>query len=928
MTYPIHRSRQKRKRAIRKSTRTRRRRTGCILSLTVPLFLLLFAGIGLFGAAINQLNQLSERLPPPGAVAEAYANRPARQPIVMLAQDDAEIGTVSGDWSEFARIEQPPAATAWVQFEQLPDPYVAATIALHDPQFWERDPAAWAEIMQLILPALGSGGEFAETTDVSGIVDYLIRQELNLFGLDLEFELELEEEGTRPLFGERLSRTLRYKIIERVLLQNYAKEELLAWYANRAYYGNLAYGAAEAAQTYFAKPLDTLSTAEATMLAPTPRHPEINLIDRPDAAKLAQEEALTAMFQSGSISQEQLIATRFTPLAAAGGTAQENDLAATDLFQAEVVAALIDILGAERTHLGGIRVYTTLDQTLQREAACTAAHHLNLLAGAIEPVIDSNCLSIPFLPEYPSSEIGINQNIDTAEIVIINPKRGEINAMIGLTLDHTRRERQPAGMLAPFTYLTGFSQRYTPATMLYDIQSDLGSGFNGIPYEPANFDGIYRGPVSVREALANRYHPPAAQMLSWIGPGRLIETLASMGVSLNPASTETLAATDLNLHWGGGAVSLTDLTFAYSVLGNGGRAVGRTVSDSTFGFETEADDLSEVQPILIRKIETLDGEILFEQTNIETRQVVAPELTYLITDILSDQENRCSVGNCPAPLELMNNRPSAVHVAQSGDFRDLWAIGYTPQLVTGVWVGNLSNEPAFKTDAVLGAAPIWHAMMQQQLLDAPIEVRQRPENIVGNLVCIPSGLLPTGLCPTKEEIFVAGTTPNRFDNLYKEFRINQETGLLATASTPLDVVTTANFLVFPAELQSWVEERQLPQPPQEYDTFRQPKEIEGFTILSPARFETITEPVEIRVDLNDSGFSAIRLSWYRGLNSEKIELLNPNQARIRLEREGNLLLGMLNPTELPEGAITLLITAFRADDSIAEIAIPVTIERD
>jgi membrane carboxypeptidase/penicillin-binding protein PbpC len=192
--------------------------------------------------------------------------------------------------------------------------------------------------------------------------------------------------------------------------------------------------------------------------------------------------------------------------------------------------------------------------------------------------------------------------------------------------------------------------------------------------------------------------------------------------------------------------------------------------------------------------------------------VLDERVAYLISDILSDNEARGATFGFNSVLQI--GRPAAVKTGTTTDYRDNWTMGYTPDLVAGVWVGNADGSPMVLLSGVAGAGPIWHDFMRAALAGKPETAFALPPGMVRAEVCVPSGLLPTTLCPrTHTELFLAGTTPAQPDGLYQSFRLDARTGLLAGPSTPAEYVTEQVFLVLPPEAQEWARQNGVPPPP-------------------------------------------------------------------------------------------------------------------
>jgi membrane carboxypeptidase/penicillin-binding protein PbpC len=211
-------------------------------------------------------------------------------------------------------------------------------------------------------------------------------------------------------------------------------------------------------------------------------------------------------------------------------------------------------------------------------------------------------------------------------------------------------------------------------------------------------------------------------------------------------------------------------------------------------------------------VTTASGDALYNVQPQLGEAVLDPRVAYLISDVLSDNGARAPAFGEFSVLRL--TRPAAVKTGTTTDWRDNWTVGYTPDLVVGVWVGNADNQPMERVSGVAGAGPIWHDFMETALKNTPARDFERPEGLVDLDVCATSGLLPTAYCPfTKRETFIAGTEPTQPDNLYVPVEIDVATGLPATENTPRDRVATRVYLVLPAEAREWARDNGIPQLP-------------------------------------------------------------------------------------------------------------------
>jgi membrane carboxypeptidase/penicillin-binding protein PbpC len=223
--------------------------------------------------------------------------------------------------------------------------------------------------------------------------------------------------------------------------------------------------------------------------------------------------------------------------------------------------------------------------------------------------------------------------------------------------------------------------------------------------------------------------------------------------------------------------------------------------------------------------------------------------------------------------------------------------------------------------AIVGAAPIWHAVMEHVHSSLPIQTWPRPEDIVEMTVCQTSGLLPTPYCPTRQEIFRRGTEPTTYDNVYQPFQINRESGLLATVYTPPELIEERVFQILPPEAADWVREAGIPQPPTEYDAIRSPTPLGPVAIAEPMPFAYVRGAVTIRGNATDPNFQLYRLYYGPGLNPTEWTQIGPDHFGSRYNSE----LGIWDAREL-DGLYSLRLTVVRGDNSIQEAIIQVTVD--
>jgi membrane carboxypeptidase/penicillin-binding protein PbpC len=402
----------------------------------------------------------------------------------------------------------------------------------------------------------------------------------------------------------------------------------------------------------------------------------------------------------------------------------------------------------------------------------------------------------------------------------MDPYTGQVLAMLGSpdyfdekidgAVNAALAPRQPGSALKPFTYAAAFDPNqpnpWTPATMILDVKTPFVTR-KLESYTPANFALVEHGPVLARTALASSLNIPAVITLNHVGIQTMIQLAANAGLT-TLANNPNL---DLAVTLGGGEVRLLDMAQAYSIFPNGGMRV---------------------TPQMILKVTDHKGNVLYQwkQTPLTTR-VVDPRVAYLITDILSDDEARIPGFGRNSALNI--GRPAAAKTGTTTDFRDNWILGYTPNLVVGVWVGNADNTPMVDVTGVSGAAPIWNAFMRQVLRGQPELDFKQPPGLARQEVCALSGLLPTPDCQRRRiELFIDGTQPTTYDNLYQTFTIDRTTGALATAATPPDQKVNKVYIVLPQEARDWGMKHGV-LPPPTGATVLLPDADKGLRLLDP-----------------------------------------------------------------------------------------------
>jgi len=759
-------------------------------------------------------------------------------------------------------------------------PYVwQAAVALEDRSFFENPGIN----VRGLLRAFASNLQGGAVQGGSSITQQLIK---NVF-------IPPEERAQQSY-----ARKIKEVILSLEVTRRYPKEKLLEWYLNYNFYGNLAYGVEAAAQVYFGKSARELNLAEAAMLAAIPQFPALNPIDNPEDAKRRQGVTLQAMVESGYITQAEADAAFQQELTLRKSVAERFDVLTAPHFALYV----LDQLKKQYNTVDdpfyiwrkGLTVYTTLDVGLQKYAEQVAREQVQIL-----------------------KEQG--KNASNASVVAIKNDTGEILAMVG-SLDYNNNEidgqvnmataeRQPGSSFKPYVYLTALQEGMTPATMILDVATAFPQA-DGTYYRPENYDRQYHGPVSLRNALARSYNIPAIKVMQQVGVADALRTAHRMGIN---GLNRGLSFYGLSLVLGGGEVSLLDHTYAYSVFANSGNMVGEPVpvNELQSGYRT-------LNPVSILQVRDSEGNILKKYEQPAAERIFSAEVAYLMQDIMSDDVARAPAFGANTALTLPDRKVAAKTGTTNG-FKDNWTMGFTPQLTVGVWVGNTDNESMENVTGLSGAAPIWNAVMRKYHEELPATWYDMPPGIVQRVVCQPSGLLPTEQCQEQRaELFVAGTEPTISDNVWQEFEIDRETGLLAGPTTPPERIEKRIYEILPQEAADWVKESGIPQPPTETASLR----VEDFdpdsAIISPTLGSTIGGQIEF---IGNARGGPYRLEIGAGLEPGEWTQIGPEHG----EEIQNGVLERLDTTTLPEGLYTVRLTVNRGDGP-RQVAIPVTID--
>ena len=547
------------------------------------------------------------------------------------------------------------------------------------------------------------------------------------------------------LTSERTAtRKIREVILSYQIEKTFHKDQILQLYLNEIPYGGPYYGVESASRGYFGKSAKNLNLVESAILAGLPQAPSAYspFGSDPKAYIARTKHVLSRMHEDGFITaQQQADAEKQLPVvkfsAGAGSIKAPH-------FVFLVKDQLIAKFGEQMVQSGGLKVTTTLDYDLQEKAEKVVNEEVKKLKAA---------------------------KASNGSAVVLNPKTGEILAMVG-SYDFFDKDfgsyniatalRQPGSSGKPFIYAAALTKGYTASSMLMDVKTDYPSGdTNKPPYSPANYDLKYRGPIQLRLALGNSINTIAVKLTALVGLKNIMQTGFEAGISTWEPTAENMEDVGLSLALGGREVKLLELTSAYGSFATGGE---------------------HFEPLAILKVTEKSGNVVFENRAVAGKRVFTPDVSFIISHILSDNVARQDVFGAVNLLQIPG-KTVAVKTGTTDLKRDNWTIGYTPSVVVGVWVGNNDNTVMSATIAsgVTGATPIWNKIMKLALRDKRDEQFNKPDSVNAVVVDSLGGGLPHGSDATRSEYFARGTDPIATAPIYKKIKIAKVDGKLANA---------------------------------------------------------------------------------------------------------------------------------------------------
>ncbi len=575
--------------------------------------------------------------------------------------------------------------STWLDADALPPNVVNATLAAEDQRFFQHpgvDPIAIAR------------ATFAN-----------IRARRFVQGGSTITQQVVKQLAPRP---RTLSGKLREAVTALRLEHHRSKGEILALYLNLAPYGNQLTGIERASRGYFGTQAAQLTPAQAAYLAALPQRPSVlNPFRNREAGMARQRRILERMRASGMLED------------AEHELAQSEELTFSTTPAEQVAPHFVQMLLSRYGDSRPVRIETTLDSGLQRDVhGIIQAHRRNLT----------------------------RHGAGNVAVAVLDNRSGEWLAWEGSgdyfdvrtsgAIDGVTAPRQPGSALKPFTYALAFENGFSPASVLPDIPAHFPTAEQGILYSPRNYDGIFRGPLRARQALAGSENVPAVWLLSQMQPADLLRMLRRLHFSTLEKNADYYG---LGLTLGDAEVRLDELVLAYAIFARG-------------GTWQEASAVRNVR---------LQGGKAIPSARADQEQIVSPQTAYWIADILADSRAREFIFGSSSSLEFPF--PVAVKTGTSQAFRDNWTVGFTRELTVGVWVGNFDRKPLESSSGVTGAAPIFNAVMMaaQKRTGRKVEVAAHgslldpPPGLEQQSVCALSGLRPSTACPVIEMEWIA-----------------------------------------------------------------------------------------------------------------------------------------------------------------------------
>jgi penicillin-binding protein 1C len=554
------------------------------------------------------------------------------------------------------------------------------------------------------------------------------------------------------LTNERTAtRKLKELILAIEIERQFSKEEILQMYLNEAPYGGQAIGVGAASQMFFKKDVKDLTLVESAILAGLPQRPSAyspylgrTTDDGQPLWQWRTEGVLRRMREDGYITPE-LEEQALEEMKNVQFSREQVSIRAPH-FVFYVLDALEELYGAESVRSGGLTVRTSLDLPFYEETQA-------IVKEEIDKVVDLN--------------------ITNGAVIVMDPRNGEILSMVG-SKDYFAEDipgqfnvavdglRQPGSSIKPVTYATALMRGYTPASMVVDAATIFAPNDSADPYEPRNYDGKFRGPMTLRRALAESNNVVAVKLLASVGVENMLGTAYDLGFPTLEPTAENLRRFGLAVTLGGAEVHLIDTVTAYSAFANNGRTI---------------------TPVSILEVKDTQDKVIYQHRAVAGRQVLSEGVAYLMNSILSDDIARSGAFGTNSQLNI-ENRPIAVKTGTTNDQRDNWTVGWSQSTIVGVWVGNNDNSQMKRVaSGVTGASPIWRRVMQAAIASGrTTDPWAMPDTVEKVSLDVVSGYRSHDDLPAREELVLKGSLPSGRDPVHQKVRLCKGQRKLATAA--------------------------------------------------------------------------------------------------------------------------------------------------
>ena len=670
---------------------------GRVTKVLFALLIILICGVA--GVGIGVANWLRKDLPSP-------SNLQTIAPPVKTLVFDRNEKLVHEFFKENRSL---------VPLREIPRPLVQAILAIEDRRFyshWGIDPIrlARALITDIIARRPEQGG--------STITQQLAR---NLF---------LTHEKT-------MTRKLKEIVLAIRIEQTYTKDEILEMYFNQIYFGEGAYGVDAAAKVFFGKRVQELTLPECALLAGLPRNPRDYSPRRdPDRALRRRNLVLSQMLAARFINRGMYEQASESPL---GVTKTRYSSQEAPYFMEMVRQYVDERYGSNQIYEGGLRIHTTIDIDIQHAAEESLEKRLTALEQRNQYKKTRAALA---KAGGPTARDKNKTEYLQGAIVSMEPSSGQILALVGgrdFNDSNFNRAvqaaRQPGSAFKPFIYTAAIDNGYSPTDIILDTPVSFNAG-NGQEWSPHNYDQKFRGPVTLRNALAHSVNVPAAKLLQKLGTSVVTSYAKRLGI-------KSRLSPDLSLALGTSEVNLLELTSAYGVYANQGVRVA---------------------PLYILRVEDKNGKIL-EQSRTTGEEVLSPETALTMTSMM---ESVIENGTAASARALGFTAPAAGKTGTTDDYSDAWFVGYVPGVVTGVWVGfDRKQKIGPGMTGAAAALPVWVDVMLAATKNRPPQDFPVPSGVVSRLICTETGLLANPACPSTEiELFREGSEPTGYCNVH------------------------------------------------------------------------------------------------------------------------------------------------------------------